>query len=112
MKGAYQDSDRQLIKEINQELFKGTPYVYDSGGRPKDIVNLEYGELKKMYQYYYHPSNIAFYFYGNADLTESLNYLHREYLTHYQDESKRYGNVNLSPAPVANRHKTVVCHTA
>lgn len=42
MKGAYQDSDRQLMKEINMELFNGTPYIYDSGGRPKDIVNLEY----------------------------------------------------------------------
>lgn len=34
MKGAYQDADRQMIKQINQELFRGTPYIYDSGGRP------------------------------------------------------------------------------
>jgi Zn-dependent M16 (insulinase) family peptidase len=42
MKGAYQDSDRQLFKEIFIELFRNTPYVYDSGGRPAEIVNLEY----------------------------------------------------------------------
>ena len=34
MKGAYQDSDRQLFKEIFTELFRNTPYVNDSGGRP------------------------------------------------------------------------------
>lgn len=42
MKGAYQNADRQLIKEINETLFRGTPYIYDTGGRPEEIVNLGY----------------------------------------------------------------------
>jgi len=28
-----------------------------------------------MYEYYYHPSNMAFYFYGNNKIEDSLNYL-------------------------------------
>jgi Zn-dependent M16 (insulinase) family peptidase len=50
-----------------------------------------------MYEYYYHPSNIAFYFYGKGDITESLDYLHSQYLAHYKNESQRYGSVNLNP---------------
>lgn len=35
MKGAYQDSDRQLMFAINESLLKGTPYAFDSGGLPQ-----------------------------------------------------------------------------
>lgn len=42
MKGAYQNADRQMMLAINEELLRGTPYVYDSGGKPAEIVNLSY----------------------------------------------------------------------
>jgi Zn-dependent M16 (insulinase) family peptidase len=34
MKGSYQNSDRELMKVINESLFRGTPYAYDTGGLP------------------------------------------------------------------------------
>ncbi len=77
MKGAYQDADRQMMVAANRELFRGTPYVYDCGGHPRDIVSLKYGELKSLYQHYYHPSNMAFYFYGQGPIEEELDFLHR-----------------------------------
>ena len=49
MKGAYQDSDRQMMIAIGENLMKGTPYQYDSGGKPKEIVSLGYEELTKMH---------------------------------------------------------------
>jgi Zn-dependent M16 (insulinase) family peptidase len=34
MKGAYQSAERQLMMALNEGLFAGTGYVYDSGGKP------------------------------------------------------------------------------
>lgn len=65
-----------------------------------------------MYEYYYHPSNIAFYYYGNQDITSSLDYLHQEYLSQYKDESHRYDKVNLTPQSIINKHKTIISQTA
>lgn len=45
MKGTEQDADRQLQRHINRQLFGGTPYVYDTGGASREIVNLGYSEL-------------------------------------------------------------------
>ena len=42
MKGAYQDSDRQLMVALNENLLQGTPYRFDSGGLPSEIVQLQY----------------------------------------------------------------------
>jgi Zn-dependent M16 (insulinase) family peptidase len=53
-------------------LFRGTPYAFDTGGNPKEITTLEYSELKKMYEHYYHPSNMAFYFYGKGSISNHL----------------------------------------
>jgi Zn-dependent M16 (insulinase) family peptidase len=35
MKGVYQSPERQLWLEVNKNLFKGTPYEFDTGGEPK-----------------------------------------------------------------------------
>lgn len=43
-----------------------------------------------MYQYYYHPSNMSFYYYGNNSIEDSLNFLAKEYLNKYQDQTQLY----------------------
>ena len=53
-----------------------------------------------MYEYYYHPSNMAFYFYGNNQLHNPLKYLATEYLNKYTDKSQRYNNINLKPKEI------------
>lgn len=87
MKGAYQDSDRQLMMTLNEGLMKGTPYGYDSGGKPDSIVSLEYDELVDLHRHYYHPSNMSFYYYGQGDIYNELQLLNDNYLKNYQNES-------------------------
>lgn len=112
MKGAYQDSDRQLILVINEQLFRDTPYAFDTGGNPKEIAQLEYSELKKMYEHYYHPSNMAFYYYGKEGISNHLNYLSNEYLNKYSDQSSRYLNISLQPAAVRQKYKDITTYTS
>lgn len=83
MKGAYQNPDRQLSIEVATRLFASTPYSYDSGGKPDSIVKLSYEEVQNMHRYYYHPSNMAFYYYGDGDIGGKLEYLEKEYLDRY-----------------------------
>lgn len=72
MKGAYQSAERQLMITLNESLFAGTGYRYDSGGKPDEIVNLTYNQLVNMYKYFYHPSNMSLFFYGNNNIAKSL----------------------------------------
>lgn len=72
MKGAYQNPERQMAIETNNRLFSGTPFGYDSGGKPESVVRLPYQQVRDMHAYYYHPSNMSFYYYGNADISPKL----------------------------------------
>jgi len=43
--GACQSSDRKLTLELARNLLHGTPYSFDTGGDPSQIVSLQYEEL-------------------------------------------------------------------
>lgn len=90
MKGAYQNPERQMIIETYGKLYADTPYGYDSGGKPSSIVKLPYEQVQNMHAYYYHPSNMSFYYYGNQDITHKLEFLHENYLKNYQNEEHKY----------------------
>lgn len=83
MKGVYQSPYERLTKLINENLYKGTSYVYENGGLPKDIIHLTYDDLIKYYKYYYHPSNAYFYLYGDLNIDEYLTYFD-EILSNYE----------------------------
>jgi presequence protease len=112
MKGAYQDADRQLMMALNEALLAGSPYAFDSGGKPRDIVQLEYQELRETYEHYYHPSNMSFFFYGQGPIQQELSFLDREYLQSYKDESHRYGDIDLQLSAPSCRHQDIITHTA
>jgi Zn-dependent M16 (insulinase) family peptidase len=42
MKGAYQNPDRQLYEAVISKIFANSPFGFDSGGKPSDIVKLSY----------------------------------------------------------------------
>lgn len=92
MKGAYQNPDRQLYIEMADKLFANTPYGYDSGGKPEQIVKLSYEQVQNMHSYYYHPSNMSFFYYGDADIKHKLEFLEDEYLLkfNYSNNIKQY----------------------
>lgn len=75
MKGAMGSSDSRLWHAILKELTPDLTYAHNSGGDPKEIIQLSYQELKDFYQQYYHPSRCLFYFYGNFPLKNHLDFI-------------------------------------
>lgn len=83
MKGAFSSPEGVLDREILHELFPDTCYSYESGGNPKNIPELEYSDFLNFHKQYYHPSNSYIYLYGNMNVEEKLEWLDREYLSHF-----------------------------
>lgn len=84
MKGAFSSPEGVLDSEIKAVMFPDTCYGFESGGDPKDIVNLTYEDYLAFYKKYYHPSNSYLYLYGDMDFAEKLEWLDQEYLSKYE----------------------------
>ena len=83
MKGAFSDPDDIVERQIMNSVFPDTPYGVESGGDPDVIPELTYEDFLNFHQRFYHPSNSYIFLYGNCDMAERLDYIDREYLSHY-----------------------------
>ncbi len=83
MKGAFSAPDDVLERQIMNTLFPDTTYGNESGGDPDVIPELTREAYLDFHKKYYHPSNSFIYLYGDMDMAERLDYLDREYLSHY-----------------------------
>jgi Zn-dependent M16 (insulinase) family peptidase len=83
MKGAFSNPDDVLERQIMNSLFPDTTYGIESGGDPKVIPSLTREAYLDFHRHFYHPVNSYIYLYGDMDFEERLNYLDREYLSHY-----------------------------
>ncbi len=83
MKGAFSASDDVLSREIQNSLYPDITYGIESGGDPDVIPTLTYEEYLDFHRKYYHPSNSYIYLYGNMDMAEKLDYIDRNYLSHF-----------------------------
>ena len=83
MKGVYSSAEEVVRSRILKELFPNGTYGVESGGDPDDIPTLTYEEFLDFHSKYYHPSNSYIYLYGDMDMVEKLEYIDREYLSHY-----------------------------
>ena len=83
MKGSFSDAENQFYQELSAALYPGHTYGNCSGGRPENIPDLTYEQFLDFHRRYYHPSNSYIYLYGDMDMAEYLDYLDREYLSHY-----------------------------
>lgn len=83
MKGVFSSPDQLLARNIQQSLFPDTAYGVESGGLPSDIPELTWQEFLDFHRKYYHPSNSYIYLYGDMDMEEKLNWIDREYLSHF-----------------------------
>ena len=83
MKGAYSSPDGILETRVVESLFPKHLYGVDSGGDPRHIPDLTYGNFKNFWETYYHPSNSFIFFYGNDDPEKRLN-LMEGYLKPYK----------------------------
>ncbi len=84
MKGAFSSPDDVVAREILNSLYPDTAYQHESGGDPKVIPTLTYEGFLDFHRRYYHPCNSYIYLYGDMDFEERLDYLDREYLSHYE----------------------------
>ncbi len=83
MKGAFSSPESILFRKIQESLFPDTPYGVESGGDPEVIPELTQEQFVAYHHKYYHPSNSLIYLYGKIDLEEQLQFLHEEYLQHF-----------------------------
>ena len=83
MKGAFSSPEGVLDRVVLNTLFPDTSYANESGGDPEEIPNLTYEQFLDFHKKYYHPSNSYIYLYGNMDMEEKLDWLDKEYLSHF-----------------------------
>lgn len=83
MKGVFSSVDGLASRVSLQSLFPDNGYSSESGGDPEYIPSLTYEQYLDFHRKYYHPSNSYIYLYGDMDVVERLEWLDKEYLTHY-----------------------------
>ncbi len=86
MKGAYSSPESLLDSWTQKTLFPDNCYGKDSGGDPAYIPELTYEKFLEFHRTYYHPSNSYIYLYGDMDMAEKLDWLDKEYLSHYEEK--------------------------
>ena len=72
MKGDYSSPESVSDRHLNDMLYAGTPYQYDSGGDPDEIVKLTYEDYRASHEKYYHPTHAEVFLDGNVNLDEIL----------------------------------------
>jgi len=75
MKGSYSSPDHLLAQYSQESLFPDITYGLDSGGHPRHIPDLAYGQFKRFHETYYHPSNARIFFYGDDRTEDRLRLL-------------------------------------
>ncbi len=80
MCGGRSTEDSVVQANLTREMFRGTPYEFDSGGDPHDIPDLTYDEYLARYRKWYSPSNCRLFLFGDLDATEYLDKLEQRYL--------------------------------
>lgn len=87
MKGAFSSPDDVLDRIITESLFPDNCYGVESGGDPDYIPELTYNEFLDFHRKYYHPSNSYIYLYGDMDRIKTLEWLDKEYLSQYSEQT-------------------------
>lgn len=84
MRGNYSNQESIVSEWSQRSLFPDTPYGFDSGGEPLNILRLDYTDFVDFHRMYYHPSNCRIYFYGNIPTEKHLEFLENRFLTHFK----------------------------
>ena len=86
MKGAFSAPEEVLFRKIKEVLFPDTIYANESGGAPDCITELTYEDFIGFHKKYYHPSNSYIWLYGDVDIEKELDFIDKEYLSHFNYE--------------------------
>ncbi len=75
MKGVFSSPDA-VMRDISQRsLYPDVTYGQSSGGDPKAIPDLTFGQFKRFHEKFYHPSNARAFFSGDDDAAARLTIL-------------------------------------
>lgn len=83
MKGVYSSPQSALGSYDLFSLFPDTQYGVESGGDPDHIPELSYEDFISFHKKLYNPSNSRIFLYGDMDFEEKLEFIDREYLSHF-----------------------------
>jgi len=89
MKGAFSDPIRAIFHNTFQGLMPGSTYAHESGGDPRVIPDLTFEQFVDFHRRFYHPSNAAIFFYGDADLEEELAFVQDRFLSSYSEPGSK-----------------------
>lgn len=81
MLGDGADHDSIVGRGSVRSLFPDTPYSFESGGNPEQIITLDYQKFVSFYNQFYHPSNCKLVLYGNLEVGAKLDMLDDQYLS-------------------------------
>jgi Zn-dependent M16 (insulinase) family peptidase len=106
MKGAFSSPESVLFREILHTMFPDTSYKNESGGIPESIPNLTQEDFLAFHKRYYHPSNSYILVYGDGNIEEHLQFLHNEYLQHFDYQTPNSDIEKQKPfsAPIEKTH--------
>ncbi|XP_060654365.1 presequence protease, mitochondrial-like [Drosophila nasuta] len=83
MIGSYSDNSTSFKHTMLNHILPSHIYRHSTAGNPSEIPKLSYEELVNYHRQYYHPSNARIFCCGSFDLEKTLEFVDREYLSHY-----------------------------
>ena len=109
MVGARSTEDSVVQTCCTRDMFRGTPYEFDSGGDPLQIVDLTYDEYLARYKKWYSPSNCRLFLFGDLDTEKYLEKLESGYLKNREKgekiipKSEYYLQLGLKPMQIREK---------
>lgn len=86
MKGGMAQPDRQIQQALVSALCPTTPYRFNSGGDPEEILGLTLEKVEGFHRQYYQPSNATFITSGNRSPEEIQVQIHERALYRFRKE--------------------------
>ena len=102
MKGALSDPMSVLDDAVNRALFPTTAYARESGGDPRAIPQLTYGEFLDTHARHYNLANSYIVLYGDMHIERELAFLDERYLAddpRLRDEAARVQALQATKEP-------------
>lgn len=93
MKGAFSEKSQVFTQKLLNNVLPNHTYGHVSGGNPLEIPKLTHTDLVEFHRKYYHPSNARIYCYGSFDLTKTLEFVDKEYLSHHECIDNSYSRI-------------------
>lgn len=101
MTNCYTKGNRYEYLELMNSIIKGHNY-YDAGGNPEFIPDVKFEHVVETWKEYYHPSNSAIFLYGDIDVNMFLDFLDKNFLSHYdkKDIKQNENRLEVCDGPI------------